>query len=66
MVKKLNGILTRLKIDNQYYTLSLVLLLTLGLWLCGLPLAAQENEPMDSLTEVAVKNSLDEQSAKMD
>ncbi len=66
MAKKLNGILTRLKIDNQCYTLPLALLLTLGLWLYGLPLAAQENVPMDSLTEVAVKNSLDEQSAKMD
>lgn len=66
MVKKLNGIHTISKIDNHYYTLCLTLLLTAGLWLLGSPLSAQHEVPMDSLTEAAVKNSLDEQSAKMD
>lgn len=66
MVKKSNGIHTILKTDNQYYTFYLALLLSLGLWLLGIPMVAQNEVPMDSLTEAAVKNSLDEQSAKMD
>ena len=66
MARKSNGILTRLKTDNQSCTISLAFVLMAVLWLAEFPLAAQEEVPMDSLTEAAVKSSLDEQSAKMD
>ena len=66
MAKKLNGTLTRLKTDNQYYNVVLALLMAVTLWLPTSSLSAQEEVPMDSLTEAAVKNSLDEQNAMMD
>lgn len=66
MEKKSNGILTRLKIDNQYFVLFLTTVLTALIGLSGLSVAAQVDVPMDSLTEAAVKSSLDEQNAMMD
>lgn len=66
MVKKSNGILTKLKTDNQPHGLCVALMLVLSLCWCQLPAQAQENSPIDSLSEVILKNNLDEQSAKMD
>ena len=50
MAKKLNGTLTRLKTDNQYYNVVLALLMAVTLWLPTSSLSAQEEVPMDSLT----------------
>ena len=69
MAKKLNGILTKLKIKTLNIKL-VTLFLSLAMLMMGLNVQAQEivpgEEPEDSLSEAAIKSSLDEQSSKMD